>query len=40
MVVHAEAVLKLERISEAERSEVAMVFMGICSVIRRRKLGR
>jgi hypothetical protein len=29
MVVHAEDVLKLERISEAVRSEVAMVFMGI-----------
>jgi hypothetical protein len=40
IVVQAEDVPMPERISDAERSEVAMVFMGICSAIRRRELGR
>jgi hypothetical protein len=40
MVVQAEEVPIPERIIDAERSEVVMVFMGICLVIRRRELGR
>ena len=40
MVVQAEEVPMPERIIEAERSEVVMVFMGICSEMKRMDLGR
>jgi hypothetical protein len=40
MVVQAEEVPMLERIIEAQMSEVVMVFMDICSEMKRRDLGR
>jgi hypothetical protein len=40
MVVQAEEVPMPESIIEAVRREVVMVFMGICSVMKVRELGR
>jgi len=40
IVVQAEEVPMPERIIEAERSEVAMIFMGICSGMKWREFER
>jgi hypothetical protein len=40
MAVQALESTTLEKIRKAERREVVMIFMGICSVIRRTELGR